>query len=74
MNKYLFVKGVKVSGYIQYTGVEILKGRNVDHAFNLKYLNAESPHNRDCVVMEVYAIDEGEDYAGRIVLNLRKVL
>jgi len=57
MKTYLFVKGVKVSGYIQYTGVEILKGENIDHAFNSKYLNAP-PSNKSWVVMEVYCIEE----------------
>lgn len=58
MNTYLFVLGIRVSGYIQYSGVRLLEGTSVDNAFNRKYLDDYPVSGGDWVVMEVHEIEE----------------
>ena len=54
MNKYLLVLGVRVSGYIQYTGIKMIEGHTLDNAFNREFL--DKPGTGDWVVMEAYRI------------------
>ena len=51
-NDYLLILGVKVSGYIQYTGVKIINGLSLDNAYNNEFL--DNPMGKDVVVMEAY--------------------
>jgi len=53
--QYLLVFGVRVSGYIQYTGVKLIEGRSLDHAFNREYLDSPLPDS--VVVMEAHVLD-----------------
>ena len=65
-NQYLIVWGVRVSGYIQYTGIEIIEGESLDNAFNNTYLDlgadddgnvvGKSKLRGDAVVMEAHRL------------------
>lgn len=69
--QYLIVFGVKVSGYIQYTGVKLIDGRSLDHAFNREYLDDPLPES--VVVMEAHVLDMMESSAGAVA-DLRRIV
>ncbi len=69
--QYLLVFGVKVSGYIQYTGVKLIEGRSLDHAFNREYLDDPLPDS--VVVMEAHVLDMFETTYGAEA-DLRRIV
>jgi hypothetical protein len=60
LRTYVFVLGVKVSGYIQYMGLKTAVGVTIDNAFNNEWL--EDPLHKEVVVIEAYRI-----YGGALV-------
>lgn len=72
MNTYLLVLGVKVSGYIQYTGIKIIRGITLDNAFNKKYLHNPLPEG--VVVMEAYTLDTSTETSDGAYIETRRII
>lgn len=75
MNTYVFILGVRVSGYVQYICTRTLAGDSVDEAFNAEFLERSSLG--DWVVMEVHKITytsmEEWEYTGK-QFELRRII
>jgi len=66
MNSYIIVWGVKVSGSIIFSALEVIRGDSLDEAYNAKYLEGGEPRG-DCVIMEVHKITYDRVVLERII-------